>query len=65
MLRKWRGCRHVEAEGNINRRGDMFIHFRRGYKKIGCGCKSQARRVNRKATAIVCERRVLRGKDLL
>jgi hypothetical protein len=47
-LRKWRGCRHVEAESNINRRGDMFIHFKRGYKKIGCGCKSQVRRVNRK-----------------
>jgi hypothetical protein len=40
----------------------MFIHFKRGYKKIGCGCKSQVRRVNRKATAIECERRVLRVK---
>jgi len=40
----------------------MFIHFKRGYKKIGCGYKSQVRRVNRKATAIVCERRALRVK---
>lgn len=26
----------------------MFIHFKRGYKKIGCGYKVQVRRVNRK-----------------
>jgi hypothetical protein len=38
----------VEPKGNINWRGDMFIHFKRGYKKIGCGYKVQVRRVNRK-----------------
>jgi hypothetical protein len=43
----------------------MFIHFKRGYKKIGCGCEVQVRRVNKKATAIECERRVLRVKSSL
>ncbi len=43
----------------------MFIHFKRGYKKIGCGSKVHVRRVNRKATAMGCERKLLRVKGLL